>query len=85
MEAVACLSAMGSLEAAQTLALQLGYLNARMERSGEYDDEIVLGLIKALGEIGNKAAFDNLLYVSYLPYPDQIQAAAREALNRLQW
>jgi hypothetical protein len=85
VEAVACLGAMGSSEAAQVLALHLGFLNSRMERNGEYDDAVTLGVVQALGAIGDKIAFDYLLHISYLPYPEQIKDAAKEALNRLKW
>ena len=85
IEAVALLGAMGSAEAAQALALQLGYLNSQTEHSGEYDEALILAIVNSLGELGDKAAFDYLLYISYLNYPDRIQAAAREALNRLRW
>jgi HEAT repeat protein len=85
VEAITCLGAMGSSEAAQVLALQLGFLNSRMERNGEYDDAVTLRAVQALGEIGDKIAFDYLLHISYLPYPEHIQNAAKEALNRLKW
>jgi hypothetical protein len=85
LEAVECLGAMGGSEAAQTLALQLGYLNSQTERTGEIDEPLTLAVVNALGEIGDKIAFDYLLYVGYLSYPESIQAAAREALSRLQW
>jgi len=85
LEAIACLGVMGSSEAAQALALQLGYFNSRCESTGDYDEAVVLALITALGELGDKSAFDYLLYISYLNYPDKIQAAAREALNQLKW
>jgi HEAT repeat protein len=85
LSAITCLGAMGSSGAAQVLALQLGYLNSRMERDGSFDEAVILGVVNALGEIGDKAAFDSLLYISYLNYPEQIQTAARNALNRLKW
>jgi hypothetical protein len=85
LSAITCLGAMGSSGAAQVLALQLGYLNSRMERSGSFDEALILEVVNALGEIGDKAAFDSLLYISYLNYPEQIRAAARNALNRLKW
>ncbi|MDR2369877.1 MAG: hypothetical protein LBD71_00230 [Treponema sp.] len=85
LEAIACLGAMGSPEAAQTLALQMGYINSQIERNGEYDGELTMAVIRTLGEMGDKAAYDNLLYIGYLSYPEQIKAAAREALNRLKW
>ena len=85
LEAIVCLGVMGSSEAAQALTLQLGFYNSRTEKTGEYDEAIMLAIINALGELGDKSAFDSLLYISYLNYPDKIQAAAREALNRLKW
>jgi hypothetical protein len=85
LEAMACLGAMDTSEAAQVLSLQLGYVNSQAEKNGAYDEAVILALIDALGHIGDKAAFDYLLYISYLNYPEQIQTAAREALNRLKW
>jgi hypothetical protein len=85
IEAIACMGAMGNSEAAGVLALQLGYFNSQTEHSGGYDGDIIMALIEALGGIGDKIAFDHLLYVGYLAYPERIQTAAREALNRLKW
>jgi HEAT repeat protein len=84
-EAIACLGAMESSEAAQVLALQLGFINSQMERINEFDEVLTLAIVKALGEIGDKIAFDYLLYISYLTYPESVQIAAKEALNRLKW
>ena len=85
LEAIASLGVMDSREAAQTLTLQLGLINSRTERTGEFDEAITLAIINALGELGDQVAFDHLLYISFLNYPDRIQASAREALNRLRW
>jgi hypothetical protein len=85
LEAIKCLGAMGSSDAAQVLSLQLGLFNSQTERNGSVDEQIILAVINALGEIGDKAAFDYLLYIGYLSYPDTIQLAARETLNRLKW
>ncbi|MDR2257714.1 MAG: hypothetical protein LBE14_01045 [Treponema sp.] len=85
VEAVNCLGAMGSSDAAQALALQLGLLNSQTEQNGSFDEAVTLAVIQALGAIGDKAAFDHLLYISYLSYPEHIQAAAREALAHLKW
>jgi hypothetical protein len=63
----------------------MGYINAQMERYGNFDDSITLEAVNALGRIGDKVAFDHLTYISYLPYPEQIQNAAKEALSRLKW
>jgi HEAT repeat protein len=85
VEAINCLGAMGSSDAAQALALQLGFLKSQTERGGDPDTVITLAVVNALGTIGDKSAFDYLLYISYLSYPEHIQAAAREALTNLKW
>jgi hypothetical protein len=91
LEVINCLAVMNSSDAAQALSLELGYLNSQFERTrnngtfGENDETLVLEVIKALGSIRDKIAFDNLHYVGYLDYPETIKAAAREALNSLQW
>ena len=85
IEAIACLGAVGNSDAAFILALQMGLINARMERTGSFDAEITLAIVQALGLIGDKAAFDHLLSVKNLSYPENIKAAAEEALERLKW
>jgi HEAT repeat protein len=85
LEGINCLGAMGNSEAAQVLALQLGFFNSQTERDGDYDEAVIMALVNALGKIGDKVAFDYLLYIGYLSYPEPVQAAAREALNRLKW
>jgi len=85
LEAIALLGAVGNSDAALALCLQLGLINARTERTGDFDEEITLAIVKSLGLIGDKAAFDLLLNVSNLMYPDNILAAAGEAIDRLRW
>jgi HEAT repeat protein len=85
LEAIECLGAMGNSEAARVLTLQLGYINSRMEGNGDFDESLTVAVIRALGEIGDKAAFDHLLYIAYLAYPEPVQNAAKDALNRLKW
>jgi len=85
LEAIALLGAVGNSDAALALCLQLGLINARTERMGEFDEEITLSIVRALGLIGDKAAFDHLLNVSNLMYPENILAAAGEAIDRLRW
>jgi len=85
LEAIALLGAVGNSDAALALILQLGLINARAERTGEYDAEITLAIVQALGLIGDKAAFNQLLNVTNLSYPENIIAAAREAIDRLKW
>jgi hypothetical protein len=85
LEAVACLGAMGSTEAAQALALNLQLINAQTEQGAPFDEEILLASISALGELGDKAAFDYLLQIGYLQYTDAVKRAAKEALLKLRW
>jgi HEAT repeat protein len=86
LEAISCLGAMGTPEAAQALSLQLGYFNLKMEQHGEYDDSIILEAVNALGDLGDKIAFEHLMTIGYhLSYPEHIQNAAREAIVRLKW
>jgi hypothetical protein len=85
LEAIALLGAVGNSDAALALCLQLGLINARTERTGEFDEEITLAIVRSLGLIGDKAAFDLLLNVSNLMYPENILAAAGEAIDRLRW
>jgi len=85
VEAIACLGAVGNSQAALILGLQLGLINARMESTDSFDAEITLAIVQALGLIGDNAAFDHLLFVRNLPYPENIIAAAEEAIERLKW
>ena len=85
IEAIECLGAVGNTDAARALLLQLGLINAQTGRDGNYDAEITLAIVRALGLIGDKAAFDLLTQVTLLDYSANIKAAAREALGRLKW
>jgi len=85
IEAIECLGAVGNSDATSILGLQLGLINARMERTGSFDGEITLAVVQALGNIGYNAAYDQLLYIGNLSYSEEIQAAAREAVDRLKW
>jgi hypothetical protein len=84
-DAIACLGAMGSTEAAQALALYLQFINAQTEQGAPFDEDILLASIAALGELGDKAAFDYLLQIGYLQYTEAVKRAAKEALLKLRW
>jgi hypothetical protein len=56
-----------------------------MERTGQFDEAITRTIIQVLGDMGDKISFDYLLYISYLSYPEVIQSAAKEALEKLKW
>jgi hypothetical protein len=85
IEAINCLGAVGNSQAALVLGLQLGLINSRKENTGSFDADITLAIVQALGQIGDNAAFDHLLYISNLSYPENIQTAAREAISNLRW
>jgi hypothetical protein len=85
LEAIGALGAMGSTEAAQALALYLQLINAQTEQGSPFDEDILLATISALGELGDKAAFDYLLQVGYLQYTDAVKRAAKDALLKLRW
>lgn len=73
------------LNAVAPLISYLEELNSRTEAGQEVSSEIVLALINTLGAIGDKAAFDSLLAVTYLNYEESVLTAAREALSGLRW
>lgn len=83
LEAIACLGAMTTHEAAIRLNLYLDLLNTYKEQDRSVDNQIVLAVINNLGKLGDKVAMDNLLFVGYLNYSQTVQNAAREAINNL--
>ncbi len=82
---VECMGGMGTTEAAQALSIFLGLLNSDTEQNKTYNEQILLAVIQSLGALGEKSAFDYLLYVGYLDYPETVKQAARDALARLEW
>lgn len=82
---VRCMGAMGTTDSAQALSIFLGLLNSETEQKKTYNEQLMLAVIQALGDLGDKSAFDYLLYVGYLDYPETVKKASRDALARLQW
>lgn len=60
-------------------------LNGKMNQGYLPSVNVVSALIQALGALGDKSAFDCLLYTTYLNYPEQIVTQARNALSSLKW
>lgn len=83
LEAISCLGAIGTHEAAERLTLYLEFMNSYMENGQVIDLQISLAVINNIGIIGDSVAFDDLLYSGYLDYPVSVKRAAREALNSL--
>ena len=73
------------LDAVAPLISYLEELNSRTEKGSSVSSEIALAVINTLGAIGDKAAFDSLLAVTYLSYEESVLTAAREALSGLRW
>ena len=82
---IKCMGAMGTTESAQALSILLGLLNSETEQKKTYNEQLMLAVIHALGDLGDKTAFDYLLYVGYLDYPETIKKAAKDALAKLEW
>lgn len=80
-----CMGSMGTNDSAQALSIFLGLLNSETEQKKTYNEQLMLAVIQALGDLGDKTAFDYLLYVGYLDYPETVKKASRDALARLQW
>lgn len=74
------------IESVSRLASYLSKQNKAMENeNSKVSEPVVLSLIKTLGAIGDKNAFDSLLAVTYYNYSDTVIAEAREALAKLKW
>ena len=73
------------LDAVSPLIVYLEELNDRTEKGNKVSSVISLAVINTLGAIGDKAAFDSLLAVTYLNYEESVLTAAREALSGLRW
>ncbi len=73
------------LDAVAPLISYLEEMNDNTEKGVNVASEIVLAVINTLGAIGDKAAFDSLLAVTYLNYEESVLTAARDALSGLRW
>lgn len=80
-----CLSNVSPVDAVIPLTAYLEELNRQKENETGVSSAIVLSVIKTLGAIGDKSAFDSLLAVTYLDYDESILSAARKALSGLRW
>jgi hypothetical protein len=85
LDAITALGAMGTHEAAVRLTQYLVLLNSYAEKSKGYDEGIVLTVLNTLGALGDKVAFDDLMYTQYLNYSTTVKKAARASLDKLKW
>lgn len=84
-QAIGDIAAVACAETGQVLSSYLDFLNKCMESDDAPVEAVVLSVINALGGLGDKTAFDYLLYVTYLDYPQEVTDAARNALAQLKW
>ena len=82
---ISSLSSITPVTAVSPLTSYLEELNRQKEAGADVASDVVLSVIKTLGAIGDKSAFDSLLAVTYLNYEESILSAAREALAGLRW
>lgn len=80
-----CMGNLGTIECSQNLSIFLGVLNSETEKTKQYSEPLVLSVITALRKLGDKTAFDYLLYVEYLNYSEMVKQASRNAIEELKW
>jgi hypothetical protein len=85
LDAIANLGAMTTHEAAVRLTQFLVLINSYTEKGKTYDDQVVFAMLQNLGDLGDKVAFDDLMYTQYLDYSSAVKKAARAALDKLKW
>lgn len=85
-KAISCVEALASRLAVLPFTEYLDQMNKAQEAGNSPDKTVVLAIINALAELGDKSSFDSLLYVTYVKdYPEEVAVAARNALTRLKW
>ncbi len=85
VEIIELTSKFSSPQIAEKLSKLLGEFNQKAEKTEIPSEPVTLALIKSLGELEDKTAFDNLLYVTYLNYSEKVIAQAKESLAKLKW
>lgn len=85
IEVIKAVQELSAVKAGALLTEYLNTCNENVENGLSCSLPVVLAVISSLGTLGDKVSFDALLYVSYVPYPDEVIIASREALARLKW
>ncbi|QTQ13975.1 hypothetical protein HRQ91_05625 [Treponema parvum] len=78
-------SNISTAESSKALTEYLGELNKKTEEGSVPSEDLMLAVVRTLGKLGSKTAFDQLLFVTYLDYPESVIAEARSALTKLKW
>jgi len=85
LDAIGDVGATNTHDAAVRLTQYLVLLNSYTEKGKVSDDQIVFAVLQNLGALGDKVAFDDLMYTQYLNYSAGVKKAARAALDNLKW
>jgi hypothetical protein len=85
LDAVSELGAMATHDAASRLTQYLVLINSYTEKGSAFDESVVTAVLQNLGTLGDKVAFDDLMYTQYLNYSASVKKAARAALDKLKW
>ncbi|HVP20118.1 MAG TPA: hypothetical protein VMU36_14115, partial [Spirochaetia bacterium] len=85
LDAIGEVGATGTHDAAVRLTQYLVLINSYTEKGKAYDEKVVTTILANLGNLGDKVAFDDLMYTQYLNYPATVKKAARAALDNLKW
>jgi HEAT repeat protein len=85
LDAIGNLGATNTHDAAVRLTQLLVLINSYTEKGKAYDDPVVFAVLQNLGALGDKVAFDDLMYTQYLNYSTGVKKAARTALDKLKW
>lgn len=85
IEVICSMKNVAPINSVGSLTTYLVDLNSVCEQKEAYAVNVVIAVIETLGAIGDKSAFDSLLAVTYLNYPESVLSAAREALAGLKW
>jgi hypothetical protein len=85
LDAIGELGAMSTHDAAVRLTQYLVLINSYTEKGKVYDDQVTFAILQNLGALGDKVAFDDLMYTQYLNYSAGVKKAARAALDKLKW
>ncbi len=82
--AIEALSVFGNTEAVRTLIRFLTYQNNR-QQSGvtSRDNRIAIATVRALGRMGNRLAYEELMRVKYAGYPAAVEREADAAIKQL--
>lgn len=82
---ISSMAEISPIESVSPLCSLMEEFNGKKEKNEKISIPAVKAVINTLGAIGNKTAFDYLLAVTYLSYPEDVLSAAREALAGLRW